>query len=124
MSSVEELEKIFQIERAQTAARNAFSQQDRGAHRGGRGGRGSSRGGRGTRGARGARGGRGGGGRRDGKFASAGAGEAQAGEKRKRAVEPDGATGAGTRGTNAPPVLQAAKKVKTNDGEASSAETS
>jgi len=116
LPSIEELEKTFQIERAQTAVRNAFSQQDRGAQRGGRGGR---RGGRGGRVGRGGRGGRGGGGRRDGKFASAGAGEAQAGEKRKRAVEPDGAAGAGTRGTNAPPMLQTAKKIKTNDGEAS-----
>ena len=115
---------MFQIERAQTAARNAFSQQDRGSQRGGRGGRGHSRGGRGGRGGRSGRGGRGGGGRKDGNPGSAGASENQAGEKRKRAIEPDGAAGAGTRGTNAPPVLHSVKKVKSNDGGAKPAETS
>ncbi len=38
------------------------------------------------------------------------------GEKRKRAIEPDGAPDAGIRGNNAPPVVQATKKVKTDEG--------
>ncbi|KAF8628179.1 hypothetical protein AX15_004060 [Amanita polypyramis BW_CC] len=108
-------EKAFQIERAQTAARSALSQSDRGHHKGGRGGR-SGRGGRGR------------GGRRDGKSISSGArtsnGEgAKVGDKRKHAVEPDGATGSGSRGNNAPPTLQTTKKIKTEDGEAKVAKT-
>lgn len=48
--------------------------------------------------------------------------ENQAGEKRKRAVEPDGGHDVGVRGVNAPPTLtstgteeSATKKVKTDD---------
>jgi lupus La protein len=42
----------------------------------------------------------------------------QAGEKRKRAVEPDGGPDVGVRGNNVPPVLQSAKKAKTDAGDA------
>ncbi|KAJ2931810.1 hypothetical protein H1R20_g5284, partial [Candolleomyces eurysporus] len=111
----EEDEKAFQIERAQVAAKSAFIQLDKttgkGSHGGGRGGKGGS-GGRGGRGGGRGGGGRGGGGRgggRDSKPAAAAEGadktDAEAGEKRKRGVEPDGGPYAGTRGTNAPPAL-------------------
>ena len=49
--------------------------------------------------------------------------EPEAGEKRKRAVEPDGGPDVGVRGNNAPPVLQV-KRVKTDDGTAAPAESS
>jgi lupus La protein len=107
----ESAEKSFQIERAQTAARNAFGMTDRVPQRG-----------RGGKAGRGGRGGRGGGrrdGRRDRDNGKARSDDnAAAGEKRKPAVEPDGGPDVGTRGTNAPPTLQTAKKVKTEDGEA------
>ncbi|KAF9450511.1 hypothetical protein P691DRAFT_758105 [Macrolepiota fuliginosa MF-IS2] len=149
----EQDEKAFQIERAQAAAKaalntaNGVSSTSARGGRGGRGaGRGASRGGRGAgRGGRGgARGGRGGrsGGDRNGRSAPAKEGkeatggvateskeeQAQAGEKRKRAIEPDGGHDVGTRGVNAPPTLASAsaaegttKKVKTNDGAAAPA---
>lgn len=112
------------MERAKFAARSAlgYSQNGKaGSSRGGRGGRGGNRGGRGGRG-----GGRGGGrdrsdrkdkGHKPAPSASATTGEEQHGEKRKRAVEPDGGPDVGVRGTDAPPMIQTAKKVKT-DGEA------
>ncbi|KAH9929404.1 uncharacterized protein B0H18DRAFT_997012 [Fomitopsis serialis] len=112
----EETERAFQLERAQGSARRAvhYSQSSRGSSRG-RGGRG--RGGRGGRG-----GGRGGGRTRSGpkeNGAGAGAaaapGEEQTGEKRKRAVEPDGGPTVGQRGL-AVPVIQSAKKAKTDEG--------
>ncbi|KAF8636079.1 hypothetical protein AX17_003786 [Amanita inopinata Kibby_2008] len=118
----EESEKAFLVERAKTAARSAFYHADHGQQRSSRGGgRGRGRGGRGGRG--GGRGGRRGGGGRDSKAGNDD--EQGAGEKRKRAVEPDGGPDVGVRGNNAPPVLQAAaKKVKANDGEAVLAGTS
>ncbi|TFK29163.1 hypothetical protein FA15DRAFT_664482 [Coprinopsis marcescibilis] len=127
----EDDEKKFQIERAQVAARTALAQmgnKDRGG-RGGRGGRGRG-GGRGGRGGRG--GGRGGGrphndrsrnDRSDRPSESKKTdGEGDAGEKRKRAVEPDGGPFTGVRGSNAPPAIASvAKKVKTDDGSAAPA---
>ncbi|KAF8522761.1 hypothetical protein BU17DRAFT_64220 [Hysterangium stoloniferum] len=100
----EETEKAFQIERAKAAAQRVISNSDNR----GSGGRGGGRGGRGARGGRGGRGGRGkrGGGRnREAKRDDA----AEAGEKRKRAIEPDG--GPDTKGKGVP-VLQVAKKAK------------
>jgi len=46
--------------------------------------------------------------------------EMPAGEKRKRAIEPDGAPDAGIRGMHAPPAIEtsASKKMKTNVGDA------
>ncbi|KAL0571289.1 hypothetical protein V5O48_010680 [Marasmius crinis-equi] len=124
----EEEEKAFMIKRAQSGARHALRQAEESGDsgRGGRGGRGGGRGGRGARGGgRGGRGrgGRGGGGRggrdsdRNGADREA-ADNAQVGEKRKRAIEPDGGPDVGVRGQDAPPTLQAAKKAKT-DGESS-----
>lgn len=105
----------MQLERAASSAKRAlhYAQNGdrgtgRGRGRGGRGGRGS-RGGRGGRG-RGARGGRGG-----DRNAEKGEGkEEQAGEKRKRAVEPDGGPDTGVRG-QAVPTIQSAKKAKTTE---------
>ncbi|KAJ2932157.1 hypothetical protein H1R20_g4923, partial [Candolleomyces eurysporus] len=130
---LEDNEKAFQIERAQVTAKSAFIQLDKttgkgshGAGRGGRGGRGgrSGRGG-GGRGGGGCRGGGRGGGH-DSKPAAAAEGaektNAEAGEKRKRGVEPDGGPYAGTRGTNAPPALtrsESATKKQKVDGESS-----
>ncbi|KAL0060899.1 hypothetical protein AAF712_012292 [Marasmius tenuissimus] len=135
----EDEEKAFMVKRAQSGARHALRQAEergdsgnfrggRGGGRGGRGGRGAARGGgRDARGGRG-RGGRGGGGRggggrngrdseKNGTTESA-ADNAEVGEKRKRAVEPDGGPDVGVRGQDAPPALQPAKKVKI-DGESS-----
>ncbi|SJL10808.1 uncharacterized protein ARMOST_14202 [Armillaria ostoyae] len=114
----EEEEKAFQIERAQSAARAVLrNTEDGGPIRGrGRGGaRGSARGGRGRGRGRGGRGGRGGHGRRENDRKDVGGddGPEQAGEKRKRAVEPDGGPDVGVRGVGGPPVIQSAKKVKT-----------
>lgn len=111
----EETEKAFQIERATAAAKRAlhFSQKD---ERGNGGGRGRGRGG--ARGGRGRGGGRGGDRReqkRDAKDEKP-AGEEQAGEKRKRTIEPDGGAFVGTRGAGVP-AIASAKKAKT-DGEA------
>ncbi|KXN92548.1 hypothetical protein AN958_05403 [Leucoagaricus sp. SymC.cos] len=137
-SPSEEDEKAFQIERAQVAAKAALNTAMGGASSSTRGGKGG-RGGRGGRsgGAKGGRGGRSGGdsGRQNGKSApkvAASAAESkggeQVGEKRKRAVEPDGGHDVGVRGVNAPPPLASAnttegvaKKVKTNDGGAAPA---
>lgn len=125
---LESEEKEFQIERAQAAAKSALSTSlgSRSGRGGGRGGRSRGRGGRGNRGS--SRGGRGGGGRggnrnhgegrnggTSGETSKDAAGEEQAGEKRKRAVEPDGGPDVGIRGTNAPPVLQSTKKAKTDE---------
>lgn len=121
----EQDEKAFQIERAQVAAKAALITAAGGGSntRGGKGGRG----GRGGRGSRGGRSG-GDGGRQNGKSAPKVASTSteskeegtQAGEKRKRAVEPDGGHDVGVRGVNAPPALAteegATKKIKTNDG--------
>ena len=123
---IEEEEKQFEIERAQAAARHAFSSSKDGGGRGGRGGR--SRGGRG-----GGRGGRGGGDRRrdnnDRKAEAKGKGKQSAAEesttdtgtgtKRRRAVEPDGGPDVGVRGNVAPPTIQSTKKAKLDDGSAS-----
>ncbi|KZP26565.1 hypothetical protein FIBSPDRAFT_854611 [Athelia psychrophila] len=134
----EEEEKTHQISRAQFAARQAVVRSQDGGNSGGRGG---GRGGRGGRGARGSRGGdrggrgRGGGSRgrgggsdrkggrdsRDKKPDAAEAKEAdvaEAGEKRKRAIEPAGAADTGLRG-QAVPMIQSVKKAKV-DGEAAS----
>ncbi|KAJ2921185.1 hypothetical protein H1R20_g15907, partial [Candolleomyces eurysporus] len=103
------------MERAQVAAKSAFIQLDKttgkGLHGAGCGGRGGP-GGHGGRGGGGHGGGRGGGGRgggRDSKPTAATEGaektDTEAGEKRKRGVEPNGGPYAGTRGTNAPPAL-------------------
>ncbi|PPR02286.1 hypothetical protein CVT24_011624 [Panaeolus cyanescens] len=119
----EEEEKQFEIERAQAAARTAlqFGGKDSGR---GRSGRGSARG-RGGRGGRGGgRGGRGRGGRNGGGDRNREAkakendtnGDEATGEKRKRAVEPDGGPDVGIRGNAAPPTLQSIKRVKTNEG--------
>lgn len=84
---------------------------------------GSGKGGRGGRGRRGGRFG-GDGGRQKGKSGASISTkeEKQAGEKRKRAVEPDGGHDVGVRGFNSPPTLTSAgteesatKKVKTDD---------
>ncbi|KZT68546.1 hypothetical protein DAEQUDRAFT_738607 [Daedalea quercina L-15889] len=117
----EETERAFQLERAQGSARRAvhFSQSNRGSGRG-RGGRGRGRG-RGGRGRGG--GGRGGARTNSGSksedataAAVAAPGEEQAGEKRKRAVEPDGGPDVGQRG-QAVPLIQSAKKAKVDSGE-------
>ena len=112
-------EKAFLVERAQNAARRVMSIATRNAGRGGkasRGGRGASRGGRGRGG------GRGGDSRskKDGLAANGttevghrGDGE-QAGEKRKRAVEPDGPADSGVRGAGIP-IVESAKKAKTDE---------
>ncbi|KAJ3812456.1 hypothetical protein F5876DRAFT_37369 [Lentinula aff. lateritia] len=105
--------------------------------RGGRDGGRESRGGRGGRGSRGGRGGRGGRGKHDrengkanGDVTPATSGDSKldadnaAGEKRKRAVEPDGGPDVGIRGVAGPPVLQTAKKVRTETGEAATAAAS
>ncbi|KAG0694602.1 hypothetical protein DFH29DRAFT_311889 [Suillus ampliporus] len=116
----EEEEKQFQIDRANFAARSALSRsQDRkggssrggrGGGRGGRGGRGGGRGGRGGRG-----GGRGGGrsGEKNKDSQSTPKSEEQSGEKRKRAVEPDGGPDTGVRG-QAVPTIAPSKKAKTD----------
>ena len=109
ISSLEDEEKAFLTERAQNAAKRAF---------------GATLPGKNTRGRGGARGGRGGGGHRNaprsnevksdsasGKEKSAGT-ESQAGEKRKRAVEPDGGPDTGIRGAGIPAIMSA-KRSKT-----------
>ncbi|KAF9529117.1 hypothetical protein CPB83DRAFT_875734 [Crepidotus variabilis] len=126
----EEEEKKFEIERAQAAARNAFGQSNvgrdsgRGSGNRGRGSRGRGRGrGRGGGAGRGGRSGR----DRDSKDKNkdeSSAADAETGEKRKRAVEPDGGPDVGIRGTNVPPTLQTIKRVKTDDGSAAPAVTS
>ena len=111
----EEEEKQFQIDRANFAAKSALSRSQMRKGSGGRGGRGS----------RGGRGGRGGGRQRDGDREKAkGKGkdapppiapsESQAGEKRKRAIEPDGAPDAGIRGEGVPAIV-ASKKAKADE---------
>jgi lupus La protein len=116
--AAEEDEKQFQIDRANFAARSALSRsQDRsgssrggrGGGRGGRGGRGGARGGRG----RGRGGGRSGGDRNGERDKDGKASEEQSGEKRKRAVEPDGGPDTGVRG-QAIPTIAPSKKAKTD----------
>jgi len=119
--ALEEEEKQFEIERAQAAAKNAFNQgNSRDNGRQGRGGRGGARG-RGGRGGGRGRGGRGGNrsdrGDRNAE-AKEKAGAEEVGEKRKRAVEPDGGPDTGIRGKGAPPTIVSVKKVKSNDGTA------
>jgi lupus La protein len=119
--NAEEEEHAFGIERANAAAKRALSGSESGA-RGGRGGR-TVRGGRGGRGGRsgranqGTRGGRGGNG---GNRAENGKDE-QVGEKRKRAVEPDGGHDVGVRGQAVPTIVaaSASKKPKLDGGESS-----
>ncbi|EJD04821.1 uncharacterized protein FOMMEDRAFT_120041 [Fomitiporia mediterranea MF3/22] len=102
-------EKSFLVERAQNAARRVMTiatrQSSKGGRGGARGGRGGARGGdrKGRRGER-----------PSGDKPTEGNGETQAGEKRKRAVEPDGGPDAGTRGVGVP-VIQSSKKTKTED---------
>ncbi|KNZ71906.1 La like protein [Termitomyces sp. J132] len=126
----ETTEKAFQIERAQSSARSALESTFGGSSGRGRG-RGRGRGGARGRGGRGGRdgGGRGRGGRaaggrgregtdKDGKAKEPGSEEV--GEKRKRAVEPDGGPDVGIRGKQAPPVLQSAAKKAKTEGDATS----
>ncbi|KAF4611811.1 hypothetical protein D9613_003940 [Agrocybe pediades] len=120
----EEEEKQFEIERAQAAAKNAFNQgnsRDSGKGKGGRGGA-RGRGGRGG-GGRGRGGNRGGnrGDRDRNAEAKEKANGEEVGEKRKRAVEPDGGPDVGVRGKAAPPAIVSVKRVKTNDGTAADA---
>ncbi|KAF5370969.1 hypothetical protein D9757_009893 [Collybiopsis confluens] len=137
----EDEEKKFHVRRAQSSARFAIRQLEEGSSKpqrgfGDRGGRlprgGAVRGGRGSGGGRGrgGRGGRGGGrgGRRDNNTADTSTNGADtnegengnAGDKRKRAVEPDGGPDVGVRGVASPPVLQTTvKKTKTETGEVS-----
>jgi len=112
----EEEEHAFEIERANAAAKRALGGTDGGgrggrggAHRGGRGGRG--RGGRANQGARGSK-------NRNGSDRAQGGGGEQVGEKRKRAVEPDGGRDAGIRGQTVPTIVTAfpSKKPKMDDG--------
>ena len=117
--SVESEEKALLLERASSAAQRAFSysQSSRGSSRGGRG-RGRGRGGRGY------------GGRSQisrlakdsNPSTSETTAEGPSGEKRKRAVEPDGSADTGVRGQGVP-TIQSAKKAKTEDGNAVSAES-
>ena len=108
--SLEASERAFQIGRAQTSAQYIISN----GTVGGRGNRGQRRGGRGSRGGHGGRGrGRGGG------RGESGAGKgvnnestAEVGEKRKRAVEPDG--GPDTKGQGVP-IIQTSKKAKIDE---------
>ncbi|KAI0830362.1 hypothetical protein BC628DRAFT_1532193 [Trametes gibbosa] len=112
----EDEDRAFQLERATSTAKRALSFSQNRDSRGGRGGRGGGRGGRG-RGGRGGRGGGRGGARSAEKSnATMAADSEQAGEKRKRAVEPDGGPNMGLRGQGVP-VIQSSKKAKT-DGEA------
>jgi lupus La protein len=111
-STLETAEKAFQIERAQAAAQRVISVQigstsGRGS-RGGRGNRGGSRG-RGRRGRGG--GARPRGGEANGSKEAREDSAAEVGEKRKRAVEPDG--GPDTKGQGVP-VIQTSKKAKTD----------
>lgn len=114
----EEEEHEFGIERANAAAKRALGSAD-GGSRGGRAGRASSRGGRGARGGRGGRAGRGtqASKNRNGSNRAQDSGDEQIGEKRKRAVEPDGGHDAGVRGQGVPSVVTASKKPKTDGGD-------
>ncbi|CAL1698480.1 unnamed protein product [Somion occarium] len=115
----EETEKAFQTERATGAAKRVmgFANKSEQGSRGGRGGRGGrGRGGRGR--GRGGRGGRGGRDSRAGDSTSADAtknDDTQAGDKRKRAVEPDGGPDVGVRNQSIP-LVQSAKKTKVEGG--------
>lgn len=111
----EEDEHAFGIERANSAAKRALGGTE--SARGGRGG-GRARGGRGGRGGgrdRGARRNKGG----DGDNRPQNGGDEQAGEKRKRGMEPDGGDNAGVRGQAVPTIVSAStsKKPKTDGGE-------
>ncbi|KAN0138525.1 hypothetical protein V8E53_003513 [Lactarius tabidus] len=111
----EEDEHAFGIERANSAAKRALGGTE--STRGGRGG-GRARGGRGGRGGgrdRGARRNKGG----DGDNRPQNGGDEQAGEKRKRGMEPDDGDNAGVRGQVVPTIVSAStsKKPKTDDGE-------
>lgn len=112
--SLEDEEHEFQINRANFAASRVISNSNSKSIRGGRGGR---RGGRGGRGGHG--GGRGGG--RDSKQKNRSTDkktpDEQAGEKRKRVVEPDGDPNTGVRGATVPMVRSTSKKAKTDEGE-------
>ncbi|KIK92873.1 hypothetical protein PAXRUDRAFT_12982 [Paxillus rubicundulus Ve08.2h10] len=117
----EEEEKKFQIDRANFAAKSALSRSQMrksNPSRGGRGGRGGGRGaGRGGRGGRGGArgGGRNGGDRERAKEAPKSlSGEVPGGEKRKRAIEPDGGPDVGTRGAGVP-TIALTKKAKTDE---------
>lgn len=109
----EEEEKQFQIDRANFAAKSALSRSQMRKGSSGRGGRGGGRSGRG--------GGRHGGGDRE-KTRDKAKGapklvtpsESQTGEKRKRAVEPDGGPDVGVRGGGVP-TIAASKKAKADE---------
>lgn len=106
----------------------------KGSRGGAKAGRGSGRGGgRGGSGRGGGRGGSKGGDRREGrrspkkddtspgdKTAEVNGEKTEAGEKRKRAVEPDGGPDAGVRGAGVP-VIQSSKKTKTDEAAAPAA---
>ncbi|KAI0032630.1 hypothetical protein K488DRAFT_85672 [Vararia minispora EC-137] len=119
-----EEERAFQVERAQSAAKRVFmfamnprdkdSKGTRDESSGGGRGRGRGRGrGGGRGGGRGRGRGRGGG---SSVPASSEPSEDLAGEKRKRAVEPDGGHDVGVRGATVPAIATASKKQKV-DGE-------
>lgn len=115
----EEEEHAFGIERANSAAKRALGGAD-GGSRGGRGGGGTRRG-RGGHGGRGRRADRGPQSRTsrngDNRVQNNG-GDEQTGEKRKRAVEPDGGHDAGVRGQAVPTIVaSSSKKPRTDDGE-------
>jgi len=113
--STEDEEHEFQVNRANFAASRVISISNSKSNRGGRGG---GRGGRGGRG--GGRGGRGGGRGPKQKEQPADkkiGGDEQAGEKRKRDVEPDGGPQTGVRGATIPMVRSTSKKAKTDEGE-------
>ncbi|KAL4077429.1 hypothetical protein J3A83DRAFT_4087792 [Scleroderma citrinum] len=114
LSLFPEEERAFQIDRADFAARSALSRSQirkgpssRGGRGGGRGrGRGRGRGGRPT----------GRSGETDKVKSNKGKStdEEQAGEKRKRAIEPDGGPDVGVRGATVPTIMTT-KKVKTDE---------
>lgn len=111
----EEDEKAFQITRAGFAARSALSRSQVRKGSSSRGGRGGGRGGRGVRGGHRLTGKIG---TKEHKFnekdVSKPAGDEQVGEKRKRAVEPDGGPDVGVRGVVVPTVV-VSKKPKTGE---------
>ncbi|KAJ7063038.1 hypothetical protein C8F01DRAFT_1131245 [Mycena amicta] len=110
--AAEDEEKQFQLERAQGAAQMAWEQANgMGKERSGRGrGRDAGRGGRGR-----GRGRRGTGRAAPGRVEDSASEDPSTGEKRKRAVEPDGGPDVGVRGKGAPPAIASAKKPKLDD---------
>ncbi|KAI9508794.1 hypothetical protein F5148DRAFT_1192717 [Russula earlei] len=112
----EEEEHAFGVERANAAAKRALGSADvggrmSGTSRGRRGG-GGRRGGRPDRGTRGGK-------TRSSDNRAQNGGDEQTGDKRKRAVEPDGGPDAGVRGQTVPSIVTTSpsKKPKTDGGE-------